>query len=347
MYSNPNYGLQLPATVYDPAIMTGWGTRPYNWEFSASVQQELLPRVSASVGYFRRIFGNFNVQDNEALGPNDFKEFSVVIPAGSAFGTTLPGAGQTLGGFYDQNINPIAKQVLKDAGQFGDQKLHWNGVDVSVDARLRSGVYLQGGVSVGKTMSDICEIVDDVPEALSTATVPTGVQSLVATGVATGWTPKGYCHQETPFQPQWKALATYTLPFAIRVAGTFQSIPGPQLAANTIYSNANTTAGLTTLGRNFTTATTATLNVVEPGTLYGDRLNQFDIRFTKVVPVRFGKVDLNVDIFNAFNSDAVLSQQNTFGAANAGVAGGPASAWTQPLSIIQPRFVKFSARWDF
>ncbi len=49
-----------------------------------------------------------------------------------------------------------------------------------------------------------------------------------------------------------------------------------------------------------------------------------------------GQLDLNVDLFNAFNSDAVLTQQNAF-----------TSAWQLPLSVIQPRFVKFSARWDF
>ena len=52
--------------------------------------------------------------------------------------------------------------------------------------------------------------------------------------------------------------------------------------------------------------------------------------------VGLGRMDLNFDIYNAFNSDAILSQQNTFGA-----------AWTRPLTVIQPRFIKLSARWDF
>jgi hypothetical protein len=41
-------------------------------------------------------------------------------------------------------------------------------------------------------------------------------------------------------------------------------------------------------------------------------------------------------LYNAFNSDAILVQNNTFGA-----------AWQRPITIIQPRFVKLSARWDF
>jgi hypothetical protein len=130
------------------------------------------------------------------------------------------------------------------------------------------------------------------------------------------------------------------------VSGTWQSLPGPQLAAMTIYNNAATAAGLTTLGRTFTLAQ-ATVNVIEPGTQYGDRLNQFDLRFTKVVRVGYGRVDFNVDLYNAFNSDAVLLPLNTFGATPLPGAAALPSAWQLPLTVIQPRFVKFSARWDF
>jgi len=77
--------------------------------------------------------------------------------------------------------------------------------------------------------------------------------------------------------------------------------------------------------------------VIQPGSLYGDRLNQVDLRFTKVVNTGGrSRVDLNVDLFNAFNSDAILTPLNTFG-----------PVWQLPLTVIQPRFVKLSARWDF
>ncbi len=174
-----------------------------------------------------------------------------------------------------------------------------------------NGLRLQGGLSTGKTTTDNCDIVDDAPELL-------------------GGNSATYCHQQSPFLAQYKALASYTLPYGVRVSGTYQSIPGPNVLANA-------SVGLltTTLGRPFTSAAT-TLALVKPQTDFGDRLNQFDLRFTKIVPVGHGNVDLNFDLFNAFNSDAVLTQSNTFG-----------TSWWKPSTVIQPRFVKLSARWDF
>ncbi len=72
------------------------------------------------------------------------------------------------------------------------------------------------------------------------------------------------------------------------------------------------------------------MNVVEPGTRYGDRLNQIDLRFSKLFNLGTGRLDLNVDLYNAFNSDAILTQQNAYGA-----------TWQNALTVIQPRFVKF------
>ena len=79
------------------------------------------------------------------------------------------------------------------------------------------------------------------------------------------------------------------------------------------------------------------MNVIEPGSFYGDRINQFDLRLTKIVNVGRGRVDLNVDFYNAFNSDGVNVENFAFSP----------TTWRRPLTVIQPRFVKFAARWDF
>ena len=67
-----------PTTTYDPAILRGWGVRPYDWNFGVQVQQQVITRVSVDVGYFRRIFGNFTSTDNRAQ--NTFQQFQVTAP---------------------------------------------------------------------------------------------------------------------------------------------------------------------------------------------------------------------------------------------------------------------------
>jgi hypothetical protein len=77
---------------------------------------------------------------------------------------------------------------------------------------------------------------------------------------------------------------------------------------------------------------------VEPGDVFGDRVNEVDLRVAKVL--RFGRTRANVgiDLYNMFNSSAVLNYNQTF------VPNGP---WLQPLLVLTPRFVKFTAQLDF
>ena len=325
-----NFGSANVATAYDPKIMNGWGARPYNWEFSGGVQQEIAPRISASVGYFRRIYGNFFVVDNLNLAKTDFTQYSVTVPTDPR----LPNSGQTVTGLYDPNFLVAQKNVITAASNYGTQLQHWNGVDFSVDARLKNGLFMQAGLSTGKTMTDNCDVIDDVPEAL-TVSGAAGIQPQV-TGTAAGQiTPASFCHQVTPFLTQYKGLVSYQLPwYGVRVSGTLQSLPGPQIVATNVYNNANR-GTLTTLGRPFTNAQ-ATINTIEPGSAWGDRLNQIDLRFTKIVNVGHGRIDFNVDLYNAFNSDAVITELGSIG-----------PVWRLPTTVIQPRFVKFAARWDF
>ncbi|MEP7310631.1 MAG: hypothetical protein ABJA98_34445, partial [Acidobacteriota bacterium] len=317
---SPTFGSAVPTTFYDPAILNGWGVRPWNWEMSAGIQHELLPRLSMNVGYFRRIQGNFFVTDNEALAASDFIPYSVTIPADAR----VPNAGTTLDGLYDQRAIVATRNVVKAASQFGNQQQHWNGVDVNLDARLKSGLFLQGGFSTGKTMTDNCQVVSQVPEALQVAGV---------------WTPATYCHQEIGLLTSYKGLGSYTLPWGgVRLSATLQSLPGPQVAANVVYTNADIAAGrVQGLGRTTFLAAQANNNVIAPGLLFGDRLNQVDFRVTKIIKVGTGRLEANVDFYNLGNSDAILAQQNAYSL----------TGWTRPTSVIQPRFVKFTVRYDF
>ena len=74
------FGESTPQTLHDPETLTGWGVRPWNWEFSTGVQHELMPRVSVDLTYYRRINGGFLVTDNIANVAADFTPLRVAVP---------------------------------------------------------------------------------------------------------------------------------------------------------------------------------------------------------------------------------------------------------------------------
>src|SRR5207249_2812493 len=53
-YSDARFGQNIYTNSFDSSVIYGTGVRPNNWEFSTSVQRELIPGVGANVAYFRR-----------------------------------------------------------------------------------------------------------------------------------------------------------------------------------------------------------------------------------------------------------------------------------------------------
>ena len=84
---------------------------------------------------------------------------------------------------------------------------------------------------------------------------------------------------------------SYLIPkVEVQVAGTFRSDQGGDLAANWAAPGQGNPSGDQTVGLNRPYAgvagTTVQVNLIEPGTLYGDRVNQIDLRFAKISEVR-------------------------------------------------------------
>ena len=86
---------------------------------------------------------------------------------------------------------------VRQADDYGGHTRYNDSVDITVNARLRNGLNLQGGTSTGRLLSDQCGIRDDVPEFVSGANV-----GPVAP----------YCRQNTGFLTTYKTLAAYTVP---------------------------------------------------------------------------------------------------------------------------------------
>ena len=119
----------------------------------------------------------------------------------------------------------------------------------------------------------------------------------------------------------------------VQVSGTLQSVPGPVILANYVVANALVQPSL---GRPLSgNAANVTVNVVEPGTMYGERLNQLDFRFSKILKYARTRTSLNLDLYNALNANTVLTQNNSY------------AVWQQPQTILLSRFAKISVQFDF
>jgi len=341
--SDQNFGSLVPGATYDPNLLGGWGHRNYNWEFSAGVQHQLLPRMSIDVAYFRRLFGNFWAVDNLALAASDFDQFTIAAPVNP----NLPNGGGYPVTAYDLNPSKFgvpAKLYSTLSDTIGEWTDHWNGFDVGINARM-SNLLLQGGISVGRRTADNCDVTAKVPEMLSyvgTAAEVTGNQGGAAPGtIVSPGTWQSSCRIQTPWSAytQSKLIAHYTIPkIDVQLSGTWQSIPGPQLAAN--YAAPNSVVA-PALGRPLSGgAANTTINLVPAGTVYGDRLQQLDMRIGKRVPLGEGyghkvKGVINLDVYNVTNTDVAI-------ATNANYA-----TLYRPTQVLPGRFMKIGFQVDF
>jgi len=321
-WDNLSFGQQVFVTTYDPDVLAGWGKREYSWDFAGTISQQLAPRVSVELTYARRIWGNFTVTDNRAVGPADYDPYSVVAPQHP----DLPGGGGfVINDLYD--INPAkfgqVDNYVTFADNFGKQIRHYDGVDVTVDARLPFALTVQGGFSTGRVREDSCDVSPKIDNPS-----------------------RRFCELATPYLTQVKGLAAYTLPRVdVQISGTFQSkayvgannptIESQSLSANWVVPSSVIAPSL---GRNLAAGGAAVeiINLVQPGTLYGDRINQIDLRFAKLL--RFGgtRTRISLDLYNAFNASTTDGYQQVFG-----------SSWLNPTSILAARIAKISAQFDF
>ena len=120
----------------------------------------------------------------------------------------------------------------------------------------------------------------------------------------------------------------------VLVSGTVQSLPGPEIQANYALPTA---VAARTLGRPLSGgAANVTVGLIKPGTEFGDRVNQVDLRIGKLLHLARMRESISIDLYNALNVSSILAQNNTFGA-----------SWLAPTQIMPPRFAKVSLQLDF
>ena len=337
-WANQNFGKSTSGTVVNPATLEGWGSRPYDWQFGVSVQQELMPRVSGTLGYNRRWWGNFYYTDNRAVGASDFDQVTITaprnefLPDGGGYPVSFFLAKEAKFGQFD-NYFTFAKD-------YGDVTYYWHGLDYDVNARMTNGVNLQIGASTGRGVRDTCEVQASLPESTLNVAFGTGISQVDA------------CAVNEPWQTNVRGLASYTIPKSdVLVSAIARSIANnvPQttqdaVATNGLSLNANydvTSAQvLAAIGRPLPGgAATQSINLVKPGEVYGPRINAVDMRFAKIL--RFGRTRTNVgiDLYNIFNTNTGTTFNQNFGTDGA--------TYRQEVTLLNPRFLRFNVTVDF
>jgi hypothetical protein len=308
--------------------------RPSDWSFGVSVQQQIIPRASVEVGYYRRTFTQYftggTVTDNLAYGPNDFAQYTITAPTDPR----LPGGGSyTVGPLYNVNPNVFGQQnlLIRSTKDVGDDTRKFNGVDVTLNIRAAHGFTFSGGTSTGKVVNDWCEVRAAVPET---------------TVFNESLTLNPFCRQESPIQTAFRGLATYTIPrIDVLVSGVYQDKPNVgtdqlvSIAADYTLTPADLAAAAAQIGRPLTSAGAMTVNLIAPGDLYGDRVRQLDLAAKKIF--RFGgqRLTVGVDLYNLLNNNVTLGFTEAFSPTSTG--------WQAPTSYMNPRVYRLNAEFAF
>ena len=326
-FSPANFGQTRITTRYGDDVTTG--NRGYNWQTSASIQQELRPGIALNVGYFRTWYGNFLVTDNQATTPGDYDPFCVTAPKDSR----LPGGGgNQICGLYD--VKPAlfgqVDNLVTQVAHYGKQTEVYTGMDVTLNARFARGGQLSGGLSTGQTVNDTCDL-NNLPQ----------VQALLIQGVAastTTVTPRlpEFCHVSPPWSAgtQVKLSLIYLLPWGLQPSVTLQNLPGVPITASYVATNAEIAPSL---GRNLSgNARSVTVELMKSGARYEDRLTQVDVRLARTFRVGRTRVQGMFDVYNVLNASPVLLVNTRYG-----------EAWLYAQQILAARMFKLGAQLNF
>jgi Carboxypeptidase regulatory-like domain len=318
-------------TQVNQDTLHGWGVRQNDWQWGITLQQEVIPRVSAEVAYNRRWFQGAKVTDNTLRGPEDYEQFTLVAPQDPR----LPG-----GGGYPITLSMVTAAASARGVQnyvtfetdFGPARtMYWHGVDFTVNARLRQGLILQLGTQTGRSSENTCETARAID-----GTTQTTIKDL------------RNCRDVDPFQTTIRGLASYTIPKVdVLVSGTVRSQPALDRVATWAVPN---TLIQSTIGRlppgGLATGNTSVEILDNDHRLYADdRRTQIDMRFAKIL--RFGarRLDVGVDLGNLLNTNYTTTYENNYQYSVGNTAMG--GTWNNPTAVYSPRFVRWNLTVDF
>ena len=328
--------LQASGNRPDPNLQ-----REYNWEYSASIQHELLPRVSATFAYYRRVFGDIEQRANLALAPcTNFARGSSLPTPGVACGDWIPysiafndHAGRlaylrsigenvtlrpdALTGMTVYNLDPAKRGAVDNLDTTSDINRNiYNGFELSLQARLPNGGTIFGGMTTHQHIQDTCGLTSN-PNGVTQEDLIRDDEDILRGGF--------FCNQSElgmPFRTDFKLFGAYPLPGDFEFSGSIQAYSGAERELSwtvpaSLYPDGRTAA--------------SAIPLLVPGTNFFDYWTQVDIALRKII--RFGNYETSVqaDIYNLMNASVIVDENDAYG-----------SGYARPSRLLQGRLLRLA-----
>jgi hypothetical protein len=314
--TNANFGKVIPTNqTTDPKTLEGWNARGATIEWQAAIQHQISERFAVNGGYYFRYFGNQIITDNTLVTAADYDgPFCVTAPTSP----DLPGGGgYPVCGLYDVKVasRSLVQNHRTFARNFGQGTIdHLQGYELSLNARLARNSFVNIGVDASRRLLDNCDNNVDSPQSQ-------------------------YCRTVTPFRPDVKINASYMLPYEIQLSGTYLGSNGVDVTATW---NAPNSVIAPALGRNLAAGATANKAVmlIEPGTVYLDRLHQIDMRLSKGFRIGRYRMRGDLNMYNLGNVTYTSAYNSTFTTVGA-------NSFLRPNDVLAGRTIKVSGQIDF
>ena len=270
--------------------------------------------------------------DDTLRGPADYEQFTILAP--QDYGCRAAAVPDHLSMVAAAAAARGVQNYVTFETDFGPERtLFWQGIDFTVNARLRQGLILQFGTSTGRSsgkrhLRDTRGRIDGgdptTIEDLGNATTSIRSRPRSSTGVVHN--PEGRCARQRhgALAPQDRAHR--------HLAGTEHADPERHRTA--------------AAGRWSPPAIRAWKSWTADHRLFADkRRTQIDMRFAKILRFGSGRLDMGVDLGNLLNTNYTTTYENTYQSSVGNTAKG--GTWNNPTAIYSPRFVRWNLTVDF
>ena len=298
--------------------------RPWNLEWTGSIQHEIAPRVSITAAYYRRVFHDIEGTRNVLIQGCDPLTARAGVPCGSwmPFNVTfddptgvLPGMVGTT--FLAFNRDPATRGLTERLDTTSDLMSNiYNGFEVSIQGRLPNGGTLFGGWTAHQHISNTCDL--DNPNGVGLAEFIDINRNRIQGG--------RFCNQSEigiPFRNDFKMFGAFPLPGDFEVSVSVQAYSGNEREVRWQIPASYYPGGQRT--------ESTSVQLRAPGTDYFEYWTQLDIALRKIFRIGGTEYSGQFDIYNLMNNNSVLSDNDTYG-----------SALFTPTSVLQGRMMRLA-----